>query len=70
MQPFIPRLTFSIRCDGQEVNPWVVDITNELKPTGNTVQYFGYYNGKDPDPTSNPGMIGKHSTAQNNFFLH
>ncbi|KAI8509901.1 hypothetical protein Bbelb_123290 [Branchiostoma belcheri] len=45
-------------CDGQEINPWVVDVTSQVsfsKP--NTVRYYGWYNGGDPDPQQNPGYI-------------
>ncbi|XP_066571608.1 uncharacterized protein LOC136760208 isoform X2 [Amia ocellicauda] len=45
-------------CDGQQVTPWRTDITSQLDMTGsNTVLYFGLYNGRDPNPTSNPGYI-------------
>ena len=46
-------------CDGQEVTPWVVDITEQIKFNGmtNSIQYYGWYNEKDPNPTRNPGNI-------------
>lgn len=44
-------------CDGQEVFPWVVDITSALQPSNNTIEYFGWFNNTDPNPTSNPGQI-------------
>ncbi|XP_071505492.1 uncharacterized protein [Diadema antillarum] len=45
-------------CDGREVDPWVVDITAQVKlGTANTITYFGWFNGTDPNPTTNPGEI-------------
>ena len=45
-------------CDGQEVKPWVVDITNQLSTKSlNTITYHGYYNHSDPNPTVKPGYI-------------
>ena len=44
-------------CDGQEVIPWVVDITSAVKPSNNTIQYFGWFNNTDPNPTRDPGEI-------------
>lgn len=44
-------------CDGQEVIPWVVDITSALKPSNNTIRYFGWFNNTDPNPTRDPGEI-------------
>ena len=45
-------------CDGQQVDPWVIDITNELaSDSQNNVTYFGLFNGKNPNPTQNPGVI-------------
>lgn len=45
-------------CDGQQVDSWVVDITEEvLFETQNNITYFGLFNGKDPNPTQNPGLI-------------
>ena len=46
-------------CDGQEVTPWVVDITQQVTFGGatNTIRYYGWYNGTDPNPTRDPGNI-------------
>lgn len=44
-------------CDGQEVLPWVVDITSALQPSNNTIEYFGWFNNTDPNPTRDPGKI-------------
>ncbi|XP_078376545.1 uncharacterized protein LOC144659900 [Oculina patagonica] len=45
-------------CDGQEVIPWVVDITSALvKAPNNTIEYFGWFNNTDPNPTRDPGNI-------------
>jgi len=45
-------------CDGQEVIPWVVDITGALsKAPNNTIDYFGWFNNTDPHPTRDPGQI-------------
>nr|CAB3262253.1 uncharacterized protein LOC100179023 [Phallusia mammillata] len=45
-------------CDGQQVDPWVIDITMDVKSSSsNTVTYKGLFNGKDPNPTQNPGVI-------------
>eukprot|EP00884_Botryococcus_braunii_P002885 jgi/Botrbrau1/12598/Bobra.0169s0126.1 len=47
-------------CDGQNVRPWLADITADLKPPGqgnNTIEYHGLYLGKNPDPQTNPGSI-------------
>ncbi|EDV28324.1 uncharacterized protein TRIADDRAFT_37261 [Trichoplax adhaerens] len=45
-------------CDGQEIKPWIVDITNQLSTKSvNTITYHGYYNHTDPHPTSKPGYI-------------
>jgi hypothetical protein len=42
-------------CDGQQVDPWVIDITSNVNAMGqNFLRYFGYYQGKDPNPTK-PG---------------
>jgi len=45
-------------CDGQQVVPWVIDVTSDVK-TGspNSVDYYGYFNGADPNPSKNPGLI-------------
>lgn len=46
-------------CDGRNVFPWVVDVTQQVKQSGcvNTVEYYGYFNGTDPNPKHNPGII-------------
>ena len=45
-------------CDGQQVNPWVFDITSQLDlHSNNTIVYSGLFNGTDPNPTENPGVI-------------
>ncbi|XP_019734212.1 uncharacterized protein LOC109521043 [Hippocampus comes] len=47
-------------CDGLQVDPWRLDVTAQLDVSGqasNTIQYFGLFNGKDPDPTQQPGYI-------------
>ena len=46
-------------CDGQEVTPWVVDITQQVTFGGatNTIRYYGWFNGTDPNPTRDPGNI-------------
>ncbi|XP_033729101.1 LOW QUALITY PROTEIN: uncharacterized protein LOC117318180 [Pecten maximus] len=46
-------------CDGQNVLPWVIDVTDQLGPPGtdNVLSYFGWYNGTDPNPKQNPGII-------------
>jgi len=46
-------------CDGQDVKPWVIDITTDMRPVGelNTIEYAGLYQGNTPDPTANPGAM-------------
>ncbi|QDZ17957.1 peptide-N-glycosidase [Chloropicon primus] len=46
-------------CDGQDVAPWILDITSVLMPSGenNTIEYVGLYQGADPNPQSSPGQI-------------
>lgn len=55
-------------CDGQEVRPWVVDITddvrlpssaakNEASSSSNSISYRGLYEGKDPQPSKTAGSI-------------
>ncbi|XP_071789142.1 uncharacterized protein [Asterias amurensis] len=44
-------------CDGREVDPWVFDITLQTVIGENKISYFGWFDGKDPNPTSNPGNI-------------
>ncbi|KAJ8354490.1 hypothetical protein SKAU_G00220570 [Synaphobranchus kaupii] len=49
-------------CDGLQVNPWRIDISRQLYPSEpNTILYFGLYEGRDPNPTSNPGDIVMYS---------
>ena len=44
--------------DGQNIAPWVEDITAQLDfDKENKIRYFGYFNGTDPDPRQNPGNI-------------
>eukprot|EP00123_Amoebidium_parasiticum_P007083 comp17862_c0_seq1/m.18053 comp17862_c0_seq1/g.18053 ORF comp17862_c0_seq1/g.18053 comp17862_c0_seq1/m.18053 type:complete len:680 (-) comp17862_c0_seq1:483-2522(-) len=42
-------------CDGQDIKPWVVDITSQLNPEGqsNTILYQGYFRDSDPGPDQN-----------------
>lgn len=47
-------------CDGQNVRPWLADVTADLHASGdveNTVEYVGLYEGQTPDPQSTPGYI-------------
>ena len=46
-------------CDGQEVDPWIVDITDQVNIGGgiNRITYVGLFDGKTPNPTGNPGYI-------------
>lgn len=48
-------------CDGQNVRPWVVDVTKDLEPAQsnaqNVVEYLGLFEGHDPDPAAIPGYI-------------
>lgn len=46
-------------CDGQEVIPWEVDITDYVMfgSKGNTINYRALFNGTDSKPTQNPGHI-------------
>ncbi|XP_041041035.1 uncharacterized protein si:dkey-256h2.1 [Carcharodon carcharias] len=49
-------------CDGQDVAPWRKDVTEQVNMTGiNSIVYFGWFNGKDPDPKQNPGEITMYS---------
>ena len=52
-------MTRSCRCDGQDVKPWVADITQDLRPAGggNSLLYLGLYKGQDPNPQQPPGFI-------------
>ncbi len=46
-------------CDGQQVEPWVVDVTAWLSPAGrvNRVVYKGLYLGAEPGTYGTPGYI-------------
>jgi hypothetical protein len=48
-------------CDGQNVKPYIVDITSDLLPYHNTrnnsLIYYAKYNDQDPNPHQSPGYI-------------
>ena len=46
-------------CDGRNVFPWVIDVTQQVQKgqQTNVIQYFGWFNGTDPDPKQNPGEM-------------
>ncbi|TRY56867.1 hypothetical protein DNTS_013957 [Danionella cerebrum] len=45
-------------CDGLQVDPWRTDITSQLDLTEtNSVLYFGLFEGRDPNPQTEPGYI-------------
>jgi len=44
-------------CDGQQIDPWLFDITGDLQASNNNISYFAWFNGKDPNPSENPGLI-------------
>ncbi|KAM8868907.1 uncharacterized protein AB9W97_016515 [Spinachia spinachia] len=47
-------------CDGLQVDPWRTDVTKQLNMSqfeSNTVVYFGLFQGKDPNPSKDPGYI-------------
>ncbi|KAK9816886.1 hypothetical protein WJX72_006713 [[Myrmecia] bisecta] len=47
-------------CDGQNVRPWLVDLTPNLIPPGglpNVIEYRGLYQGQTPDPQQQAGYI-------------
>lgn len=49
-------------CDGRNVFPWVIDITQQVSLNKhNQIAYFGWFNGTDPNPKQNPGMISIYS---------
>lgn len=49
-------------CDGRNVFPWVIDITQQVSLNKhNQISYFGWFNGTDPNPKQNPGMISLYS---------
>ncbi|XP_077950753.1 uncharacterized protein LOC120810644 isoform X2 [Gasterosteus aculeatus] len=46
-------------CDGLQVDPWRTDVTKQLNMSqfeSNTVVYFGLFQGKDPNPSKEPGQ--------------
>ena len=42
-----------------QVRPWVIDISTDLSPypESNVITYHGWYQGKDPIRTGQPGYI-------------
>ncbi|XP_060756366.1 uncharacterized protein si:dkey-256h2.1 [Neoarius graeffei] len=45
-------------CDGLQVDPWRINLTPQLDlSSSNTILYFGLYDGRNPNPTRNPGYI-------------
>lgn len=47
-------------CDGLQVDPWRVDLTQQLDLSGsssNSVQYCGLFEDRDPNPSAQPGYI-------------
>ncbi|CAL8248696.1 unnamed protein product [Lota lota] len=47
-------------CDGLQVQPWITDVTGQLDLSGqlsNRVLYYGLFEGRDPNPTKDPGYI-------------
>ncbi|GCC23001.1 hypothetical protein chiPu_0001392 [Chiloscyllium punctatum] len=49
-------------CDGQDVAPWRKDVTKQVNMAGtNSIIYFGWFKGKDPNPKKNPGEITMYS---------
>ncbi|KAI9999847.1 hypothetical protein NQD34_011690 [Periophthalmus magnuspinnatus] len=46
-------------CDGLQVTPWRVDLTKEVDWTGssNSLLYRGLFEGRDPNPSAQPGYI-------------
>lgn len=56
-------------CDGQDVHPWLADVSADLKPPEagpNVIEYKGLYQGHDPSPRQNAGYIMQSSTLS--FF--
>ena len=45
-------------CPGLDVPPWVVDVTDSLRPTGNEVTYRGLFQGADYEPRPRPNPPG------------
>ena len=47
-------------CDGQNVRPWLADVTADLLEEGegeNVAEYVGLFEGRDPDPETTPAFI-------------
>lgn len=46
-------------CDGVNVPPRIFDVTDYIHKGGreNTVEYWGFFNGTDPNPQYPPGYI-------------
>uniref|UniRef100_H3C439 Si:dkey-256h2.1 n=1 Tax=Tetraodon nigroviridis TaxID=99883 RepID=H3C439_TETNG len=45
-------------CDGLQVDPWRVDVTKQLNMSEpNSIIYFGLFEGRDPNPSKDPGYI-------------
>ncbi len=45
-------------CDGQQVSPWVADVTDALSPGSVAqIQYKGLYYGQNPPAAEQPGII-------------
>jgi hypothetical protein len=46
-------------CNGRDVKPWVIDITQQLAPAGqgNELRYAGLFNGTQPLPEQKTGSI-------------
>jgi hypothetical protein len=48
-------------CDGQNVRPWLADVSADLHAPGagkeNVVEYVGLFEGSEPDPKDTPGYI-------------
>ena len=47
------------RCDGQQVNPWSVDVSHAIAFIGdmNNISYVGLFEGRTPNPSAAPGYI-------------
>ncbi|XP_061172505.1 uncharacterized protein LOC133181876 [Saccostrea echinata] len=49
-------------CDGRNVFPWVIDITQQVSlGKNNQITYFGWFSGTNPNPKHYPGMIAIYS---------
>jgi len=47
-------------CDGQNVRPWLTDVTADLYAAGsreNVIEYLGLFDGAQPNPQAVPGYI-------------